>query len=143
MISVGIGRFGLFIISIILILISLAASQDSSSSVPSWDWLGTGPIYGHTSYYSPYYNTYSYPNYGAAFPTYIYNPSPVYVNPYLNYLPYYNGPYLTFPTTGRYYTNYELSYPWWVGAHKDLSKVLEIAKTSSMKVYSNGVWQSP
>lgn len=127
MISVGSGRLGRFIVFIMLLWISLAASEDPSASAPSWDWLGTGPVFSHTTYYSPYYYNYA---------------SPVYANPYLYYMPYYNWPYLPFPSTGRYYTNYELSYPWWVGTHENLPKVLEIAKTSSVRIYSNGAWRS-
>ena len=120
---ISIGRLGRFIAFIMLLWINLAASEDQSAFAPSWDWLGTVPIFSHTTYYYNY-------------------ASPAYANPYLYYMPYYNGPYLPFPSTGRYYTNYELSYPWWVGTHENLPKVLEIAKTSSVRIYSNGAWHS-
>jgi hypothetical protein len=139
MANVGIIRLGQITAIAMLLCMSIASCVDSTSSVPSWDWLGAGPIYSFGDYFSPYYYPLTYPYSGSNVPVYSYNPTPIYANNPV----YYGEPYWTMPAPGRYYVNYVLNYPSWVGTHKDLSKVLEIAKTSSVKVYSNGVWQSP
>lgn len=106
-----------------------AAAQDTSgtageaSAASSSDWLGVGPIYSLGSLFWPGYPYYAYYN-----PSYL-HPWP-YVQPFYYYPPSYIGVYP--------------EYPWWVGGHKDLDRTLAIARTgSSMKVYANGIWQTP
>jgi hypothetical protein len=99
------------------------SSEDAADSGRSWDWLGVGPIYSFGSMLSPSYPYYSYyqPTYSIPWP---------YAQPFYYYPPSY---IMSYPTD-----------PWWIGTHKDLAKTVEIARSgSSMRVYSNGVWQMP
>jgi len=136
---IRLGQIAALVILVMLIWAGIAAGADSTSSAPSWDWLGGGPIYSFGDYYSPYYYPFVYPYSGSAYPVYSYSPSPAYTN----YPIYYDEPYWISPAPASYYTNYIPIYPSWVGTHKDLDKVMQIAKTSSVKIYSNGAWQSP
>ncbi len=119
----------------------------------SQEWLGTGPIYGYGNFQFPYYNTY-FPYYSYYYPDPGKNP-PIYSSPstysagfWNGFKPYrYDEPYWTLPYTSPFISDLKLRHPfepWWVGAHRDLPKVLDIARYgSSVKVYSNGAWQPP
>jgi len=119
-----IARRKLEAISIVVILIAVSwicsAGAEEASSFALPDWLGAGPIY---------------------------SPSPVYTGLFWNYAQpyYYSGPYWPLP-----YSPFAADLkprnpfkPWWVGAHRDLPRVLDIARSSSsMRVYVNGGWQT-
>ncbi|MCX6668774.1 MAG: hypothetical protein NTV25_03080 [Methanothrix sp.] len=140
-----IARRKLEAISIIAILIAVSwicsAGAEEASSFALPDWLGAGPIYSYGNYHFPYY----YPYYDDS--PLIYSPSPAYTGPFWNYAQpyYYSGPYWTLP-----YSPFAADLkprnpfkPWWVGAHRDLPRVLDIARSSSsMRVYANGAWQT-
>ncbi|VVB67885.1 Uncharacterised protein [uncultured archaeon] len=113
-------------ISSIVILIAVSwicsagAEEAHSSDLP--DWLGTGPIYSYGDYRSPYY-----------FPSYY-----PYYYPY--YHPYYDESHLIYSPSPAYSDPFR---SWWVGAHEDLPKVIDIARSSSsMRVFANGAWQT-
>jgi hypothetical protein len=116
------------------------------------EWLGAGPIYSYGNYHFPYYNTYYSPYYSYYYPNYegsplVYSLSSVYaVGFWDDAKPYnYNEPHCTLPYTNPFTADLKHRRPfepWWVGAHKDLSKVLDIARySSSVRIYVNGAWQ--
>ncbi|MDM7934654.1 MAG: hypothetical protein QUS08_04605 [Methanothrix sp.] len=107
-------------ITALLILSALIGAADDSTD-PAYtglmDWLGTGPVYSYSTYY-PHFIPSAYSARPAWFP------------------------YMRWPVSfwdGKHYV-----YPWWVGEHSDLPRVLEIARySSSLRVYRNGIWQAP
>ncbi len=129
------------------------ASADEASYSDTQEWLGTGPIYSYGNYHFPYYSTYS-PYYSYYYPNHeryplIYSSPSAYavgfwddVKPY-----YYDEPHWTLPYTNLFTADLKHRHPfepWWVGAHKDMSKVLDIARySSSVRIYVNGAWQPP
>lgn len=127
------------VLSLIIVFWTALASADQPAPVETYrDWLGVWPIYSYSNFfssypyylYSPYYPTYSYtpPSYTIR-PAYI-DTYEVYNEPY-----YYYQPYFAF----KYPTNV-----WWIGTHEDLPKTLDIARSgSSVRVYYNGLWQTP
>jgi hypothetical protein len=134
-------RAGITCILFILVGICSAGAADANNFNSSWDWLGT-PIYSYGGSTSPYLHTY-YPFFWNA--QSIYSHSPSYSDPYFNYVqPYYfNEPYWTYPYSPNFRPKY-LDKPWWIGSHTDLPKVLNIARSgSSVRIYSNGFWQTP
>jgi hypothetical protein len=127
---------------IILLGTSFAGAEPAATSEKYWDWLGVGPIYSYgpfsasQTYYPYYYPAYSYtpstPSY-SSWPVYTdsywYRPWPS-AQPYYYYQPYF---------ISKYPTN-----PWWIGTHGDLPKTLDIARSSSsVRVYSSGIWRTP
>ena len=122
----------------ILLGTSFAGAQQTASSEANWDWLGVGPIYsygGPFSAYQPYY----YPAY--SYPPHSYSTWPVYPYPYRYNPGTYGKPYY------YYQPSFAWKYPtnaWWIGTHDDLPRALAIARSgSSVRVYSNGFWQTP
>jgi hypothetical protein len=116
---------------IILFGTSFASAEPAAASETYWDWLGVGPIYS----YGPFFTTQPY--YPYYYPAYSYTPSysswPVYVDSYW---------YNPWPSAQPYY--YYPTNPWWIGTHGDLPKTLDIARSSSsVRVYSNGIWRTP
>ena len=113
----------LLVLWVVCFIGAAQSTEGTADSGRSWDWLGVGPIYSYASMLSPNYPYYSYylPTYSIPWP---------YSQPFYYYPPSY---IVSYPTD-----------PWWIGTHKDLSKTIEIARSgSSMRVYSNGVWQTP
>jgi hypothetical protein len=130
----------LIAIYILIILLGIGSADDEGvdNAKSNWDWLGT-PIYSYQNNPFPYY----YPLLDNS--PFFYSPSPIYTSPNRNYIsPYYYGePYWTYPYNSYFAREY-LAYPWWIGAHKDLPKVMNIARSSSsVRIYSNGLWHTP
>jgi len=131
-------------ISSIVVLIAVSwicsAAAEEAHSSDLQDWLGAGPIYSYGNYRLPYYPDY-YPYYYYPYYHPYYDDSPLIYTP----PPDYPGTFWTFP-----YSPFAADLwprnpfkPWWVGAHEDLPKVLDIARSSSsMRVYVNGAWQT-
>jgi hypothetical protein len=116
---------------IILFGLSFAGAEDAARDEANWDWLGAGPIYSYGGVFNPYYTHY---------PTYIYTP------PSYGILPVYADPfqYSSWPYADQYLGWIYPPRSWWIGAHKDLTKTLDIARTgSSIRIYSNGLWRTP
>ena len=108
---------------IVLFSATFAGADQADTSETYWDWLGLGPIYsyGPFSTYQPHYTYY--------YPAYWYNPGTNW-EPYYYYSPYF---------VSKYPTN-----AWWIGTHGDLLKALDIARSSSsVRIYSNGIWRTP
>lgn len=122
---------------ILFLLVSLSIfpsfGQDSGNLTQPKDWLGTYPVYGFSPYH-PYYDYHQLP----------YIP-PGYVNPLYDYAaPYYSyDPYWRFAYSWLY-SDFRMSYPWWVGEHRGMKKTLDIARGhSSVRIYWGGSWQPP
>lgn len=100
-----------------------SGTADAVSVASSRDWLGVGPIYSlGSSFWSgyPYYAYYD-PSYSHPWP---------YAQPFYYYPPSYLSEYS--------------AYPWWIGSHSGLDKTMAIARSgSSLRVYANGIWQTP
>jgi hypothetical protein len=92
-------------------------SEKKGDSGPAWDWLGVYPVYSYNGLLSPYY-PYYYPTYSQTW-----------------------RPASFYPT---YLVQRYSAYPWWIGPHYDLGKTMQIARSSSsVRVYSQGAWQTP
>jgi hypothetical protein len=123
---------------------SFAGAEQADTSETYWDWLGVGPIYSYGDFIPPYYPYYLYSPY--YYPAYRYTPHsystwPKYTDTFWYYPWSYGEPY-------NYYSPYfAWKYPtnaWWIGTHGDLQRTLAIARSSSsVRVYSNGLWQTP
>jgi len=121
----------------ILFGISIADAQQADISETYHDWLGAGPIYRYGDVIPLY--QYYYPAYSYAPPGYPFWQK--YIDTFWRYSGSYNDPYY-------YYQPYFIRrYPenaWWIGAHGDLPKTIAIARSgSSVRIYSNGLWQTP
>lgn len=96
-----------------------AGSEKKAEKGPAWDWLGVYPVYSYNGLLSPYY-PYYYPTYSYAGP----GAQPAYYHP-------------------TYLVSRVPTHPWWVGAHNDLGKTMQIARFgSSIRVYTPGGWQT-
>lgn len=120
-------------ISVVLIVLILClgcytgAAQGQTPDSPeknaekgqSWDWLGVYPVYSYDGLLSPYY-PYYYPTYSYLWPK--------------------SQPAYYYPT---YVVQRYRASPWWIGAHNDLGKTMQIARYgSSIRVYSPSGWQT-
>lgn len=122
---------------ILLLLVALSIlpsfGQESGNLTQPQDWLGVYPVYRLSSYY-PSYDYYQ--------PPYI---PPGYINPRYDYA----APYNTYDPFWRFsyswlYSDFRMSYPWWLGEHSGLQKTLDIARSrSSVRIYWAGSWQPP
>jgi len=116
------GILALLMLWVVCFLGAAQSSEDNIDISHQWDWLGVGPIYSFGSMLSTTYPYYSYyqPTYSIPWP--------------------YKEPFYYYPPS---YIISDSTYPWWIGTHKDLTKTMEIARSgSSMRVYSNGIWQT-
>ena len=137
---------------IILFVSLFLAGSSAQEENPLWDLGASGdylstPVYRYYTYpFSDYY-----PHYGnqtglVSFfnNDYINTPyySPYYTQPYYTQ-PYYTQPYWAYPYPGTSAWNRYNSRPWYIGGHADLPRTMEIARNSSLRVYSGGAWIPP
>lgn len=95
------------------------SSEKKTERGPAWDWLGVYPVYSYNGLLSPYY-PYYYPTYSYTWP----KVQPAYFYP-------------------TYLVQRYSAYPWWIGAHNDLGKTMQIARFgSSIRVYTPAGWQT-
>jgi hypothetical protein len=130
-------------IYVLIIILGICSADDEvvTNTKSNGDWLGT-PIYSYGTNPFPYYYPYYYPLLDNS--PFFYSPSPRYTSPTWNYVSpyYYDEPYWTYPYDSYFARKY-LADPWWIGTHKDLPKVMNIARSSSsVRIYSNGVWHT-
>jgi hypothetical protein len=123
---------------LILFGTSFASAEPAATSETYWDWLGVGPIYsyGPFSTYQPYYSYHPAFSYTPSYSTWPVYTDSYWYNPWTSAQPYYyDKPYFV----RKYPTN-----PRWIATHEDLPKTLDIARSSSsVRVYSNGIWRTP
>jgi len=104
----------------ILFAVAFGGAQQADTSETYRDWLGSGPIYRYGDVILPYLPYYQY------------------------YYPWsYKGPYPYYYYQPYFVQGYPASV-WWIGTHEGLQKTIDIARSgSSMRIYSNGFWQTP
>jgi hypothetical protein len=136
-------KIAIVLFLIILFWTSFARAEEAAPAETYRDWLGVWPIYSYGNSISPYYPYYLYSPY---YSSYSYTPpsystQPVYADTYWYNPQSYGEPYYYYPPyfAWKYPTN-----AWWIGTHGDLPKTLDIARSgSSVRVYYNGLWQTP